>query len=572
MATSVSQPAFFHLQQFTSAGALMASGRLYFYTTGTTTKKDVYTEATGTTVHTLTSDGAGGEYLALDARGEAPAPIYMTSGAYDVCLKTSAGATVWTRRADPVGADLAASAGSAAIGFLQAGTGAESRTVQSKLRERVHLADFGTLGAGNDAAIFQEAIDAVQGGKGEIILPSSGTVALVATGLNITGSIRILSESGRGRCTVSWTDTTMFAFTVACAGEAHFEGITFSGPSGGTAGGAISLSGTGGVANSRSSVKDCTFLYGHKAFYAPDAYLWTIKDCVFSASIIYGIYVGCTTDVDAGDSVIDNVTMANLGASCTGVHQVSSGGLRLKNSKINGGAYGYVMELAAGANTSILIIEGNSIENQTSAGIRLLNTAGTGTFTHIMIHNNNVTNSPQPILLDENDACFSLATITDNSVSGTAAGSTALITLGNIPRSIVTDNNCYGQGTATVGITIGASCTNFMLGKNLVTGCTTAIADATSGDVTASSGVLTLLAGRETMQLTAAGGAVTSIAAGQVYLGRVAELKATGNVTFTHGNNIVLAGAANYSMTANDTLRLRCFDGVNMVEVGRSVN
>lgn len=153
MATSVSQPGFYNLQAFTSLGALGAGMRLYTYAQGTTTKKVAYTEATGTTAHTYTSDGAGGEYIALDARGELPAPLYLTQGAYDICLKTSAGATVWTRRADPVGdleLDLAASSGSSMVGFLQSGTGATARTVQAKLRDQENLSpfDFGAVGDG----------------------------------------------------------------------------------------------------------------------------------------------------------------------------------------------------------------------------------------------------------------------------------------------------------------------------------------------------------------------------------------------------------------------------------------
>lgn len=102
---SVSQAGMFSLQEFADAGAPLALGRLYTLAYGTTTQKTVYTDAAGTTPHTYTSDGAGGSYIALNARGELPAPLYLASGPYDIALKRADGSTVWTRRADGIGAD-----------------------------------------------------------------------------------------------------------------------------------------------------------------------------------------------------------------------------------------------------------------------------------------------------------------------------------------------------------------------------------------------------------------------------------------------------------------------------------
>ena len=102
MAT-VSQSGVYNLQAFTSLGALGVGYRLYTYTAGTTTHKTAYTDSAGAVAHTYTNDGSGGQYIAMDARGELPAPLYLTSGAYDLALKTAAGATVWTRQADPIG-------------------------------------------------------------------------------------------------------------------------------------------------------------------------------------------------------------------------------------------------------------------------------------------------------------------------------------------------------------------------------------------------------------------------------------------------------------------------------------
>lgn len=148
MATA-SQPAYFNLQLLASDGSLAASMRLYTYTAGTTTHKIAYTEPTATVPHTYTSDGGGGQYIALNARGELPAPLYLTSGAYDLCLKTSAGVTTWTRRTQGVDdtpttndsalrADLVSTAttkGGALIGINDAGGYINGTTVEAALQE-----------------------------------------------------------------------------------------------------------------------------------------------------------------------------------------------------------------------------------------------------------------------------------------------------------------------------------------------------------------------------------------------------------------------------------------------------
>lgn len=83
-------------QQFTAgrykswldSGQPNAGGRLYTYASGTTTFKAAYTDATLATPCTYTSDGVGGQYIALDARGEAA--IWLGAGAYSFAPKTAA--------------------------------------------------------------------------------------------------------------------------------------------------------------------------------------------------------------------------------------------------------------------------------------------------------------------------------------------------------------------------------------------------------------------------------------------------------------------------------------------------
>lgn len=169
---SASQPGYFNPQFFTSQGDLAESFRLYTYAAGTTTHKTAYTEPTASTAHTYTSDGIGGQYIATNARGELPSPLYLTGGAYDIALKTMAGVTVWTRRAAGVDdnantldsalrAELAASdddaEGAGMVGFGIANA-YPAGTAGSKLRDWYSVrADGGAAadGAANDQAAIE---------------------------------------------------------------------------------------------------------------------------------------------------------------------------------------------------------------------------------------------------------------------------------------------------------------------------------------------------------------------------------------------------------------------------------
>ena len=137
---TASLPGVFNVQLQTDTGAPAVGYRLYTYSPSTTTQKVAYTDAAASIPHTYTSDGAGGLYIALNARGELPAPLFLAYGGYDLALKTAAGATVWTRRAYG-----SADSATDATAYIQSGTGAVSRPMQDKLRETVSLADFGAI-------------------------------------------------------------------------------------------------------------------------------------------------------------------------------------------------------------------------------------------------------------------------------------------------------------------------------------------------------------------------------------------------------------------------------------------
>lgn len=130
---------------FDNNGFPLAGGKVYTFAAGTSTPQPAYTDADGTIPAT--------NPIILDANGEA---VIFWSGNYKINVTTAAdlpvtGWPVDNVRSDPLGmlaaltafiASLASTAGSALVGFIQAGADAVGWNVQGKLREQVSMLDF----------------------------------------------------------------------------------------------------------------------------------------------------------------------------------------------------------------------------------------------------------------------------------------------------------------------------------------------------------------------------------------------------------------------------------------------
>lgn len=176
------------LQFFDANGNPLVGGKLYSYAAGTTTPLATYTDATGTVPNA--------NPVILDSRGEAA--VWLGAAAYKLRLTNASNVDIWT--VDDVAgaatlADLAASGGSSLVGFLQAGTGAVTRTVQSKLRETLSVFDFMSSAqiAAVEAYTFstdvtaacQAALDAARASNKDCYFPAGG---YLVTGLTIPGT------------------------------------------------------------------------------------------------------------------------------------------------------------------------------------------------------------------------------------------------------------------------------------------------------------------------------------------------------------------------------------------------
>lgn len=372
----------------------------------------------------------------------------------------------------------------AASSFMASALGAATSLAFKVLMgiSTVALADYGTLGVGNDHVVVQTAVNAVQGTTVGIEFPSNYTVQLGANTINITNSVRMTcSIGGRMRTFIAYTGTSNVVFNVTSANAVEFVGLYFVGPNACTAGSAvIKLAGSGGVANSFSKFADCWFSKGYRQIETVSAYAWHIHHCYFSDFVDVGVVVENTIVPDDGDSLIDgNCVFANASTAYACIRQYSSGGLKIIGNKLVTAQHGYRLDL--NADTSDLVISANSIENFSVSAIAIYRTAGT--FNNIAITGNQIALGASGIMFDDTDAFFSLATVVGNMLSGlTSYG----IAIHNASGVVLDANRVAGTGGATVaGIYLGAAVTGVSYGVNQITGFTTLLSDnSTAGNIT----------------------------------------------------------------------------------------
>ena len=182
-----------------SGQAVACSGcSIYTYAAGTTTPLATYTSSTLATPNTnpVLTNSAG-----YAVNGATITGIWVGSSCYKFVAKDSSAVTLFTQdnicdRGAVLKALLAASSGSSLIGYTLGVTGAQTTTVQNRLRQRYELkADFGAVGntSTNDTAAMLAATLAAQN-NGFALHAPGGTYGVTSVVSTVAGPFSLICD------------------------------------------------------------------------------------------------------------------------------------------------------------------------------------------------------------------------------------------------------------------------------------------------------------------------------------------------------------------------------------------
>lgn len=309
------------LQFFDANGNPLAGGKLYTYASGTSTPLVTYADSTGTSANT--------NPIILDSRGEAN--VWLGSALYTMSLYSATNVLIWT--VDGINgpdqatlAALAASGGSALIGYSPGGTGSVTTTVQAKLRQTTSVKDYGAVGDGttDDTTAIQNTISAVGAAGGGVVFFPTGTYK-ISSKLTINNNAVFLQGAGRRASTLAPTAmaTDHILFTTVQQGGVSNLAIVPSGVQTGATNASIR------TYNSHNIVLDNFWIYdkcqsGVICDGGADQFLVTISNFEIALCASYGIQIGTATgfaqDITISDGIVASCYNGILMVNCSGVY------------------------------------------------------------------------------------------------------------------------------------------------------------------------------------------------------------------------------------------------------------
>jgi len=342
------------------------------------------------------------------------------------------------------------------ISYTYPDSDAVTQNVEERLAQYVSVKDFGAVGDGvtDDTDAMQAAHD-----TGKVIYYPEGQYNFSST---ITIALGGIVGSGLGTTYLVSTSTSndnLFEYTGTTAG--YFSGFQLQGDVSNTSGAGIEVV-TATSDNAYSVFENVNFYQLPEGIRFTKARLFKVIGCNFISYTSAGCIVANTNNNDAGDSVITDCTFYGNGASAYGIIQYSSGGLKIIGNKFNHGAAAYYLYYTVTSATSILIVDGNSIENMSSGAIVLASSvASSYTFNYVSISNNEIAICANGITTDTT-GFISEMSITGNVINVSASGAAiALVKVSNLNIG----GNTFNGPAGTIGINLD-TCTNGKIGSN----------------------------------------------------------------------------------------------------------
>lgn len=243
-------------------------------------------------------------------------------------------------------------------------------------------ADWVCDGTADDVQIQAAADAIVAAGQGGTISLTGGDFRL-ATQVDIEGHM-IIRGQGIYSTTLILGTNTMNGLAVATDDAVVIEDLRVSGGAAPSAGAGIVIDGSA-TANSYSRISNVALNACYNGIDVQASSGLIVEKSVINSSVNYGIKFQNTYNDDMGDAYIRDNSIASSGVAA--IEYESGGGLKITDNKLIGGQYGLHMNWGANLASSILLVAGNSIENQTESHIYIATGANT-TFTAIAITGN----------------------------------------------------------------------------------------------------------------------------------------------------------------------------------------
>jgi len=241
-----------------------------------------------------------------------------------------------------------------------------------------NVKDFGAKGdaSTNDSPKIQDAINSAQQNGGGIVFFPAGFY-LVCSPITISSGVKLLGSgtgvgvgAGNSGGTVIRVGTpTQDVFVVSSDEAVLFQDFTIDSSVTKTDGAGIKLNGATSGYNARSRLQNIRILGQYIGVHIERASGWVIRDCHIQDFRNVGIWVRQLKFTNGGDNHISGCTIwdLNVHTSQACIRYDEGGAIFIQDNKLLGAEYGIRLILVDGP-TGTMVIQGNSIEQQTISG------------------------------------------------------------------------------------------------------------------------------------------------------------------------------------------------------------